>query len=639
MTEKAINKLAEQELLSEILQTIKSGDEDARGFAVYEKVPLLRDKQAARGEFIKMLYFGTRLKKSKSGETLEVEEDGPEAWENSIIRSWAASAISVLDSNKDKAARLEVVKALQRETVNTTARYWILAALYKMSTRKDLETVVNETAARYKNAIMDGKNLSYESPDPINDRAAPLALAIQASWGDAEATTCLEVLLGSNSFTPMWSTCRALEMVSVRGLLGILTRVASDVRTWPDIRSRCVYAIGKIESPASIRSLGHILSNDQDALVREAAVDGLVNLGTSRTVKKLIEKTKNGSDGSPYSITSHLLGALLDQNAQIRYIAAKALFDVMLDRAPNDEDAAKIDQAKTRARINASEKVVNEIVKEQTELESGVPLLVDALRLIDPPEAESAAMVLSRYLFSEDVSVRQRAEKALRLVGGEKAVQTLMGQKSEVLRAYNDLLTKTDEPIQQLFQETMHQARFSFMVSQIMSIVVFVVGIGAIIFGLYTAFQSGNERIEFIFGAGTSIIGAIAVLLDLLVRDPHKRVQEATSILLRIKVIFLGYLRQIHQIDATFKHEFIEGGREFGQKDVEKTTRLINAVMKNTMNVITLHLPVRKTEKLAVDEVLKKWKEAVNLNPNAPEEEASDTTEQPSSESESKTQG
>ncbi|NJC95386.1 MAG: HEAT repeat domain-containing protein, partial [Anaerolineae bacterium] len=334
MTEKAINKLAEQELLSEILQTIKSGDEDARGFAVYEKVPLLRDKQAARGEFIKMLYFGTRLKKSKSGETLEVEEDGPEAWENSIIRSWAASAISVLDSNKDKAARLEVVKALQRETVNTTARYWILAALYKMSTRKDLETVVNETAARYKNAIMDGKNLSYESPDPINDRAAPLALAIQASWGDAEATTCLEVLLGSNSFTPMWSTCRALEMVSVRGLLGILTRVASDVRTWPDIRSRCVYAIGKIESPASIRSLGHILSNDQDALVREAAVDGLVNLGTSRTVKKLIEKTKNGSDGSPYSITSHLLGALMDQNAQIRYIAAKALFDVMLDRAP-----------------------------------------------------------------------------------------------------------------------------------------------------------------------------------------------------------------------------------------------------------------------------------------------------------------
>jgi len=194
-------------------------------------------------------------------------------------------------------------------------------------------------------------------------------------------------------------------------------------------------------------------------------------------------------------------------------------------------------------------------------------------------------------------------------VGGEKAVQTLMGQKSEVLRAYNELLSKTDEPIQDLFKETMRQAKFSFTVSQIMSIIIFIVGIGAIIAGLYFAFQSGNDRVELIFGAGTSIVGAIAVLLDLMVRDPHKRVQEATSILLRIKVIFLGYLRQIHQIDATFKHEFIEGGKEFGQKDVELTTKLISAVMKSTMNVITQNLPVRKNEKLAVDEVLKKWKD------------------------------
>ena len=622
------DKLVDDELLAEILRAIKSGDDGLRDAAVRQKVKFLKNKQKARDEFIKLLYHGLRRKKKAKNkeETYDWEDPDLEDWEQSAVRSWAASALSALAGGKDKTARDEVIEALRREK-NSTSRYWMLAALHKMGNKNEIQKSVDEIARVYKQAILDDTDLSFETPDAINDRAAPLAMAIQANWGDAESVSCMEVILKSSTFSPMWAVCRALEMVSVRELLGTLTQVASDVRTWPDIRSRCVQAIGAIESPSAARALGDILAIEQDVLVREAAVYGLVNLGTSSIVRELTEKARKVAGEPPYSITDNLLNALLDSNAQIRYIAAKALFDVMhvWDRSETDE--AKINQAKTQARIKASEKVVSEIVKEQVDMENGVPLLVDALRLIDPPEAESAALVLSRYLFSEDVSVRQRAERALRMVGGEKAVQTLMGQKSEVLRAYNDLLSKTDEPIQDLFKETMRQAKFSFTVSQIMSIIIFIVGIGAIIAGLYFAFQSGNDRVELIFGAGTSIVGAIAVLLDLMVRDPHKRVQEATSILLRIKVIFLGYLRQIHQIDATFKHEFIEGGKEFGQKDVELTTKLISAVMKSTMNVIAQNLPVSKTEKLAVDEVLKKWREVVSETANENETPAAEPIE------------
>jgi len=359
--------------------------------------------------------------------------------------------------------------------------------------------------------------------------------------------------------------------------------------------------------------LSNILAAERDAIVRESVIEALVNLGTSKNVRNLLEKSVKTDGEAPFSITDSLMSALLDDNAQIRHRAAEALFSVVIDVDNDEKDGEKVKKAHTQARISASEMVVKELLKEQVSYENGIPRLVDALRVIDPPEAESASMVLSRYLFSEDLSVRQRAEHALKLVGGEKAVQTLVGQRSEVLRAYNELLTKADEPIQELFKETMHQARVSFMISQIMSLIVFGVGILAIIAGLWFAFTGGSDSVEFAFGAGTSIIGAIAVLLDLMVRDPHKRVQEAISILLRIKVIFLGYLRQIHQIDATFKHEFIEGGKEFGFKDVEQTTRLINNVIKTTMTAISQNLPIRKTEKLAVDEVLKKWQE--NLKP------------------------
>jgi hypothetical protein len=291
-------------------------------------------------------------------------------------------------------------------------------------------------------------------------------------------------------------------------------------------------------------------------------------------------------------------------------------------KAYEDGDQEAYYKALAQARVLATEKVVSEIVCETVDLEKGVPLLVDALRVIDPSEGEVAATVLNKYLSNEDVSVKQRAEHALTRVGGEKAVQTLMGQKSEVLRVYNELLAKADEPIQDLFKETMRQAQRSFRISQWMSITIFIIGVGALIAGLYVAFTAGQDGIQRIFGAGTSIVGVIAVVLDMMLRDPHKRVQEATSVLLRIKVIFLGYVRQIHQVDATFKHEFIKGGKDFGSDKVQETVKQINDVMNSTMDMIALHLPVRKAEKLAVDEVLKPWQERLEAAVKAAEKKA-----------------
>lgn len=610
-----IDELAERELISEIILTIKGGDDDARRVAIYEKMQFVKNKKTLRDELIKLLHYGVPRGEGKGRKNKEEEFNYEADAAFSEIRSWATTAICHLVhlmETSDKIVRREVIQSLIRET-NSTSRYWMLLAAYEMNTpRSELKPVADGIAQKYRDATaIKALDQILDNPDGINERAAPLAVAIQANWGDEGAVDCLETLLKSAEFGLMWSTCRALEAISVRGMLGILSQVAADRRTWPDIRNRCIIAIGNIESPAAARALSDILATERDPILRESVIWGLVNLGTSRNVRDLLEKSAKNEGEIPYSITDSLMPALLDENAQIRHRAAEALFRVVNEADEDEKDEAKRKKADNKARVEVSEKIVAELIREKVDFANGVPKLVDALRIVDPPEAESASGVLSKYLFNDDVSVKRRAEQALKLLGGEKAVQTLVGQRSEVLRAYNELLTKADEPIQELFKETMKQARQSFVISQIMSIVVFVVGIGAIITGLWFAFTGEAGTTESIFGAGTTIIGVIAVLLDLMVRDPHKRVQEATSVLLRIKVIFLGYLRQIHQIDATFKHEFIEGGSDFGQKDVEQTTRLINEVMNTTMTSIGQNLPIRKTEQLAVDETLKKWKESL----------------------------
>jgi len=600
----------DREMLYEILNILKKGSDDERIKVIKDKVPKLNNKQVARDEFILLLDYTRR----------EDEQDWVD-WEVSseVVRSWAATALAGLFGTKDKPARTAIKHRLEKEE-ESLPRFWMLNALYRMGDRKEIESVVRGIAREYTEKP-DNNQDPFANGLEKNHRAGPLALAILASWEDREAAEELERKLKSPDFELMWSVCRALAMVSCRQMLAPLQSLAEDQKTWPDIRNKSVKAIGLIESPAAARVLGQLLTGSRDPILKESVIEGLEHLGQSRLVRELLKQLEEPGETS-YSVADSLMVALMDDNAQIRRRAAEALHKVMINLkevAEGGEEA--YNKALDQARIPATEKVVDELVRERIDLKEGIPLLVEALRAIDP-DGEAAATVLTGYLNSDDLSVKQRAEHALKLVGGEKAVQTLMGQKSEVLQAYNDLLAKADEPIQELFKETMRQAQHSFSTSQGMSVTIFIIGVVAISAGLYVAFTAGQEGIQRIFGVGTSIVGVIAVLLDMLFRDPHKRVQEATSVLLRIKVIFLGYVRQVHQVDATFKHEFIEGGKEFGIAEVTETVKQITEVMNNTMGMIDLYLPVRKTEKLAVDEVLTPWQEKLEAALKANKEES-----------------
>lgn len=605
MSATSIAERVERELLYEIVYVLKEGSIE-ECIEACKKLPGLQNKAAARDEFIPLLNLG--------GE----------------VGGWAASALAALYDKGDNTARKAIAECLDVEEDERT-RYWMLRALHKLGSRKQIEGVVRKIGQGFREAMTSEPSIGLQNVDLQNidadyldqaqrlrlvlvrdRRAGPLALTILTSWGDREAAEALEHMLQSGIFEQMWDALRALEEVSLREMLEPLLKVAQDLTMWPDIRFKAVKAIGRIKSPAAARALGQVLAYAQDASIKEMAILGMEQLGTSLEVRAMLAQLQKAGE-APYPMSASLMGLLMDENAQIRSRAAETLPYVMLDaKAYAEGDEAAQARALKEGRMAAAEEVVRELVREHVDLDKGVPQLVNALRVIDPPEAEAAATVLTKYLYSDDVSVRKRAERALKLVGGEKAVQTLMGQKSEVLRAYNELLEKADEPIQDLFRDTMRQAQRSFGISQGMSIAIFVIGLGALIAGLYMAFTAGQVGIEFVFGAGTSIVAVIAVLLDLLLLDPHKRVQEATSVLLRIKVIFLGYVRQVHQIDATFKHEFIEGGREFGAEDVRETVKQINEVMSNTMDMITTHLPVRKTERRKVDEVLKSWQERLD---------------------------
>jgi hypothetical protein len=54
-----------------------------------------------------------------------------------------------------------------------------------------------------------------------------------------------------------------------------------------------------------------------------------------------------------------------------------------------------------------------------------------------------------------------------------------------------------------------------------------------------------------------SLLGGMILLFALLFRDPFKHIQNVLNNMVKVDVIFLGFLHQISQIDAAFKQKFI----------------------------------------------------------------------------------
>ena len=58
---------------------------------------------------------------------------------------------------------------------------------------------------------------------------------------------------------------------------------------------------------------------------------------------------------------------------------------------------------------------------------------------------------------------------------------------------------------------------------------------------------------------------------------------------MNINVIFLGFLRRLNQIDATFKHAYIES-RDFGTTQMHETVQEIEEAVTQALNMARSYL-------------------------------------------------
>lgn len=314
-----------------------------------------------------------------------------------------------------------------------------------------------------------------------------------------------------------------------------------------DCQYQAARALGNMQHkrPEVITALGEALKQEMPERVRRACVEELS--ATNRP-----------------EVKDALLIALQDQDAEIRERAADGL-----------------------KRILDAPGAVSFIIKSLLEQDELPPQYLDALRRID---SAAAAHALSEQLLHPDPNVAARASHALAQLGGEAAMRTLQAQRAKALDTYTKLLGDADTQIMAQFNGLMAEARAGFKMSMFMHGIIFGIGIVVLSVSLYVALSQGFATFERYVGIGAAI-GSLGTLLLLFYKDPLKNIRESVTTLVKVNVIFLGYVRQINQIDATFKQLYL-ASTGFSTDQMNKTVEQIQASVKQTMDEVKTNLNI-----------------------------------------------
>jgi HEAT repeat protein len=174
---------------------------------------------------------------------------------------------------------------------------------------------------------------------------------------------------------------------------------------------------------------------------------------------------------------------------------------------------------------------------------------------------------------------RSVARDLLSEVGGRIAFDKLRA-RTGVMKHHMALLESTEKGIREMFDSSISEARSGYKLATVMDTVVFALGIGLIVLAAY---QIVSDKLELAAFAGTG--GVMGVIYNLFFSNPRKRVQQAVGHLLGLKVVFLGYLRQLHQADRAFFSRFIEE-----TTITPEVARDFAALIGETMNEAIAHI-------------------------------------------------
>ncbi len=453
-------------------------------------------------------------------------------------RCWLLSTLGRIADDDQAAARYVRKCTAVANEPNFWARYWALESLV-VAKVPDLPSLAREII-----------------PSDDEPLVKSLAQAILAGEGDRDA---LEEILDRVSQGD-WAALRALRVVPIEEAVRPICAIVTEPK-FSDATYDSIVALGVIPP---------------DWSCAEAAVTALLTCikecrrypwwDSMRTKALHALSRLKSPEAEPI-----LICELSDSNPSIVYEAARALEKVVgVSRATARivEAASQTGEEATYQYANALRWMNREEVVEELE----------SLMLSGPSDQQNAA----RELLSE--------------IGGRAAFEKLRA-RADTMRQHLYTLEKTEEGIRELFDSSLREARSGYRLSTLMDTLVFLLGVGLVVLSAVLVLDD-KETLAGLTATG----GALSILYNLFLANPRRRVQESVEHLMTLKVIFLGYLRQLHQADKAYVRRFLDDS-PLRPDEVRLYSRIVAETMRDAVAQMHRHAvkPGREEDESAAE--------------------------------------
>lgn len=415
-------------------------------------------------------------------------------------RSWLVNTLARINDGDSPTIEFVKLHLDPRREPDIWVRYWTFEGLIAGQIA-ELEEVARKILA--------------EDAEPLLTQTAH---AVLASRGDAASLGCLAAEFPSGE--KLWATLRALRVVPINSFFKEMVPIV-EAGAMRDETYDAIIALGRAPKGSEHANTASLclekfitefrISPMRDGM-RLMALRALGNLGAEARAPLLIQE-------------------LTDDNPSVVREAAWSLEKLLGVRIA----AARVLEAACKAgpgQIEAFGRALRWMKRDS--------LVAELENLMDTLSLEDQQVV--RNLLSE--------------IGGAAAFQKLRASTRAVAQ-YTEALQQAEARISDLFDRSVDEARSGFKMAGLMDVCVFAVGLFLILASALTALL-GSGDLSGWAGVGMAGGGVLGVVYGVLIAKPRKQIMEAVNHLMHVKLVFLGYLRGLHQIDQAFTRRMLE---------------------------------------------------------------------------------
>jgi hypothetical protein len=489
-----------------------------------------------------------------------------------------------------------------------TERYKAVERMNDPAYLIDLPTLKEQLIKAITEDYAVGKEDEQDDPDIAKTRSWLLGMLARLASGDARATQLvikhMDATFEPNDWTRYWafeglilsknSECEALarklskDTASLVGMLStaylasrndkaaletIKDNLADPDKIWYVLR-----ALRIVPLPATVPTLCKII---EEGAYTDEAYDALMAVGVipsnwnhtadaAEALSTFIRKVR----GTPWkdSMRSSALNGL-------GKLKVESTASLIIEELTDDNPSIVREAARAIEKILGLRLTVIRVV--ESALKNGAADVETYARALRWLNREAVAEELETLMTLGSTQQQDMARKILAELGGTAAYDKLRA-RTDTMKQYTDILAETEKKVRDLFDASVREAQGGFQIAIAMDVAVFSVGMLLLIGSAgYALFATGD--LSKWAGVGLSGgLGVLGVIYGVLISNPRRQVRESVDHLMTIKIVFLSYLRRLHQADQAYTRRLLDD-EPITVAEVREFADLVGRIMDDTM--------------------------------------------------------